>query len=180
MPGRRPVPDAIKDLTGSHNKRNPNSPKFHSVSSVELGNRTWFKRVSADIYAKDMWDEVLPDLVTNGLINRANAALFGAYCLAFARWQHAEDGVEDNGLTIEIPLLNKKGELVGEKRVVNPLVSIAQSHRSDMFRIGIEFGLTPAAATRVTAGVQPSSADDDFMSPPEEDDAGTGASAKPN
>lgn len=146
MAGRRPVPDAIKILTGSHNALNPDSPVYRNVKGVKP-----LKVVVRDPVAMEEWDRVLPELVGNGLLTRASLAYFGAYCMAYAAWQHAEDEVSDNGRILVADVFDKKGEVIGSKQYPNPAIAQAQSAMQLMLRIGVEFGLTPAAATRVKA-----------------------------
>ena len=38
--------------------------------------------------------------------------------------------------------------------IVNPLVSIVRKHASDVVRFAAEFGLTPAARSRISAGIR--------------------------
>lgn len=144
--GRKPVPDNIKELTGSHNKRNASSPRFRSADSVKP-----LKSVERDPIALEEWERVLPELVANGLLTRASLAIFGSYCLAFAAAEHAQLDVDITGRYIEEPRFNKAGDLVAHIRKPNPSIVQASHARLEMLRHAVEFGMTPSAATRVAA-----------------------------
>jgi phage terminase small subunit len=59
--------------------------------------------------------------------------------------------VQKNGHWIETDVFDKQGNVVYQKRVPNPmLVEMRQSANAARL-LGMEFGLTPAAATRVVA-----------------------------
>lgn len=147
MTGRPPKPDSLKDLTGSKQPRNAKSPRFRKVESVPV-----LKFVERDADALEEWTRVLPELIDNGMLTRANLSTFGAYCQAYANWRHAEDDVFENGRMFTVPVFNKKtGAHEGDRQVVNPNISQAQHAMLAMLRIAVEFGLTPAAATRVSA-----------------------------
>jgi len=171
MAGRRPVPDQIKKLTGSHNALNPNAPRAYHYRTVERVPIP--KEIARDPHAKFIWDEVVPSLVANGMLERANLDCFANYCLAYAASRHALDDVFENGRVWTEPILNKQGEHVGDKQRPNPSLEEAAKRRLEMLRHAIEFGLTPAAATRVAASPsgEVKKSFDDLMN--EDDDIGT-------
>lgn len=148
MAGRKPVPDAIKDLTGSHNRRNPSAPKYRYLT---LENVPVPKDIERDPTAREEWDGVLPELVQNGLICRANLRIFANYCLAYAEAQHAQDDVFENGRSFDESVFNRQGEVTGTKSKANPAITQAHQARLEMLRYAVEFGMTPSAATRVAA-----------------------------
>lgn len=60
----RPTPSSIRKLTGSHLERvSKREAIFRRVDGVVVP-----KRVQADPYALAKWDEIVPDLVANGLL----------------------------------------------------------------------------------------------------------------
>jgi phage terminase small subunit len=149
MAGRRPIPDSYKDLTGSKQPRNPKAPRlycYRQVSAVPTPNA-----ISREPVALEEWNETVPELVQNGLLNRANLKLWAARCLAYAAAEHAQDDVFNNGRWVEEPVFNKKGEECGTRRKPNPALAEASRSRLEMLRHSIEFGASPASATRVNA-----------------------------
>lgn len=169
MAGRRPTPDALKDLTGSHNKRNGRAPRTYTYRSFDT--LPHLKDVEREPRAKELWDEMSPELIAAGLLTKASILTWSFCCIAYASACHAQDDVFDNGRWIEIPIFSGKGEHVGDVRKPNPAIKQAHEARQEMLRYAIEFGITPAAATRVQ--VEPGDerkSDDfgDFMSTPEE------------
>jgi P27 family predicted phage terminase small subunit len=75
-----------------------------------------------------------------------------AYCGAYGRWRIAEETLA--GIAANDPVMS--GLLVrspdGNARI-NPLVRIAAKAAEDMVRFASEFGMTPAARSRIAAGV---------------------------
>jgi len=74
-----------------------------------------------------------------------------AYCVAYQHSRQAEERLgelaaqdESRGLLVKV----KEGH---SRR--SPLVQIAASAAADMLRYASEFGMTPAARTRISAGV---------------------------
>src|SRR5712692_5728267 len=101
----RPTPSALRKLSGSNLGRlNKRESIFRSVESAKP-----LKFVERDPVALEEWNRVLPELVANGLLTKANLAVFGAYCVAYANWQHAEDDVFENGRWITEPVFAKNG-----------------------------------------------------------------------
>ena len=109
------------------------------------------KYIERDPVAREEWDRVVEELVDNRLLTRANLGIFGAYCAAFAEWMHAADEVEKDGRWLEVPIVNKKGDIVGSRKSAHPGISQAQKARIEMRLHAQEFGMTPASATKVQA-----------------------------
>jgi P27 family predicted phage terminase small subunit len=80
--------------------------------------------------------------------------VLAAYCQSYARWVAAERilarlAVEDpdtQGLTI----MGTMGS-----PMVNPMLKIARLSAADVLRFAAEFGFSPAARTRISAGISP-------------------------
>lgn len=160
MPGPRPTPDHIKDTTGSRLPRNNKSPRCYIYRNMVGVPK--LRHIERETYAKELWDEVTPDIVAAGLLTRANLSTWGNYCLAYASACHAQDDVFDNGRWVMEPKFNKNGDVSGEVRKVNPSISQARDSRLEMLRYAVEFGITPAAATRVQAEPSDERKTDDF------------------
>lgn len=161
MAGRKPTPTELRKLSGSNLDRvNRREARFRSVDSVKP-----LKIVERLPYALEEWNRVLPELVENGLLTKANLAIFGAYCVAYAHWYEAEDDICERGRVLEEPVFNRAGDISGHREKPNP--AIAQSHQFslEMLRHAVEFGMTPASATRISIPADAERADsfDEFM-----------------
>jgi len=148
----RPTPTAIRKLSGGNLQRiNPNEPKhycYRNADAVPLP-----KSISKEPLAKEEWDEIIPGLIQNRMLSRSNLKTLANYCLAYAAAEHAQDDVIENGRWVHEEIYNTKtGEQIGTKRKINPNIKLAAEARCEMLRHAIEFGLTPAAATKVAAG----------------------------
>jgi P27 family predicted phage terminase small subunit len=104
--------------------------------------------------AKAEWARVVPQLRVLGLLTELDIAPLAAYCASFARWVAAErilatlaaEDPETQGFTV-------KGTLGCP--MVNPMLKIARASAQDMLRYAAEFGFSPAARTRIQAGISP-------------------------
>jgi P27 family predicted phage terminase small subunit len=104
-------------------------------------------------YAVEEWERIAGELHSLRVLTPLDHAVFGAYCEAYSLWRtagealakEAEDDPISHGLIVE-------GKDGGK---VNLLVSIASSAARDMLRFAGEFGMTPAARSRIISGVDP-------------------------
>ena len=77
-----------------------------------------------------------------GLLTEMDMAAFAGYCQAYARWKEAEEFITQHG-----SILRTKSGYVQPV----PQVSIAQTYLKIMNRFAEQFGLTPAARSRIIA-----------------------------
>jgi len=139
------TPAAERQLTGVHLERlNKLEARFERLQSLP-------QVKSLDEAGREVFDEVGPELLANGLLTRASLKLFVMYCAACAEWEHAALDVQQNGRWLETEVFNTKGDLVGHKRIPNPML-VEMRHSANAARLlAMEFGLTPATAARVVA-----------------------------
>jgi P27 family predicted phage terminase small subunit len=143
--GPPPIPIPLKLLRGNPGKKSvriqleperlpevPNPPKF------------------LEGYAQAEWRRVAPSLHTLGLLSTLDIMPLAAYCVAYQHWRQAEERLgelaaqdESRGLLVKV----REGHA---RR--NPLVQIAASAAADMLRYASEFGMSPAARTRISSG----------------------------
>jgi P27 family predicted phage terminase small subunit len=103
-------------------------------------------------YASDEWWRVGGELHRLGLLTALDVAPLSAYCVAYQRWREASEALArvaerdpaTHGLLIRT--------VEGNART-NPLVKIAAAAAADMVRYAAEFGFSPAARARISAGV---------------------------
>ena len=135
--GRKPKPTALKILEGNPGKRplNENEP-IPPKGSIKCP--TWLLPE-----AKKEWKRLAPSLEAMGVLTMADLTAFEGYCQAYARWKEAEEFMTQHGTIVK----TKSGYW---QQV--PQVSIAQTYLKIMNKIAEQFGLTPAARSRITAG----------------------------
>jgi P27 family predicted phage terminase small subunit len=147
MRGPAPIPIPLKLLRGNPGKK-PIRTQFEPERLSKVPDPPEFLQG----YAKDEWHRVAPSLLTLGLLSTLDIMPLAAYCQAYQHWRQAEERLgeqaeedpESRGLLVKV----REGHA---RR--SPLVQIAASAAADMLRYASEFGMTPAARTRISAGV---------------------------
>lgn len=144
MPGGRPPkPTEVKRLAGNPGKRrlNRDEPQFGAAG---LTCPRWLNAA-----ARREWRRIAPLLREKKVVTAADRAALAAYCLSYARWQQAEQALE-TGLSQTVPLVNKKGEEIGEKEIARPEVMIAQQYQRLMLQAAAKLGLDPSSRSKVS------------------------------
>ena len=134
--GRKPKPTAVKKLEGNPGCRplNANEPKPKGAAVCP----DWLEDE-----AKAEWERISGVLEDMGVLTEADTLAFAGYCQAYARWREAEEYLSKHGSTFTTPS--------GYVQQV-PQVSIAHTNLNIMLKFCTEFGLTPSARSRITAG----------------------------
>ena len=134
--GIKPKPTALKELEGNPGKRqlNVNEPKpLAKAPSCPK----WL-----DPEAKKEWRRLSKKMEQIGILTEIDMAAFAGYCQAYARWKAAEEFISKHGAIVKTPS--------GYWQQV-PQVSIAQQYMKAMQKFAEQFGLTPAARSRIVA-----------------------------
>ncbi len=132
--GRKPKPTALKLLEGNPGKR-PLNTKEPKPEKKAPRCPSWLEPE-----AKKEWKRMSKTLETMGVLTQVDGAAFAGYCQAYARWKEAEEFLTKHGTIFKTPS--------GYIQQV-PQVSIAQTYLKVMKDFCSEFGLTPAARTRI-------------------------------
>ena len=134
--GRKPTPTAIKELEGNPGKRalNEREPKPQKKAPACP---KWLEDE-----AKKEWRRLAKQMEQLGILTQVDMAAFAGYCQAYARWKEAEEFITQHG-----SILRTKSGYVQPV----PQVSIAQTYLKIMNRFAEQFGLTPAARSRIIA-----------------------------
>ena len=134
--GRKPNPTALKALEGNPGKRPLNE---HEPVPPKGAIRcpAWL-----EAEAKKEWKRLAPTLEAMGILTTVDISAFAGYCQAYARWKEAEEFITQHG-----SILRTKSGYVQPV----PQVSIAQTYLKIMNRFAEQFGLTPAARSRIIA-----------------------------
>ena len=132
------TPTALRVLAGNPSKRPLPQNEPQPERGAEMPD--WLSEE-----AKIHWDVVSKQLDDVGVLTKMDAVALGLYCEAFARWKHANDQVIKFGPVVKAP---------SGFPVQSPFLSIANKAWEQMLRILMEFGMTPASRSRVTAAKQ--------------------------
>ena len=143
--GRKPKPTALKVLEGNPGKRplNGNEPKPEKTAPKCP---SWLEHE-----AKKEWRRMTKTLEAIGVLTQVDATAFAGYCQAYARWKEAEEFLSKHGTIFKTPS--------GYIQQV-PQVSIAQTYLKIMKDFCSEFGLTPAARSRISVSNTEGASDD--------------------
>ena len=132
--GRKPKPTELKLLEGNPGKR-PVNEKEPKPKKQAPRCPSWLEPE-----AKKEWKRMSKTLESIGVLTQVDGAAFAGYCQAYARWKEAEEFLTKHGTIFKTPS--------GYIQQV-PQVSIAQTYLKVMKDFCSEFGLTPAARTRI-------------------------------
>lgn len=138
--GPAPKPTNLRIIEGnpgklSLNKREPkpvptkpSAPKFLSPA------------------AKYEWRRVATELHRLGLLTGIDRATLAAYCQAYADWKAAVEFIKEHGSVYKV--LDSKERVVAVKPY--PQVVIARNASEQIRKLAAEFGMTPAARSRIS------------------------------
>ena len=149
MRGRKPKPTALKIAQGNPGKRPLNVHEPRPTKGMPSC-PAWL-----DAEAKAEWKRVAPDLHRMGMLTKIYRAELASFCVAWSMLVTATKHVKDNGITI----ITAKGFVVP-----NPALQVVSKSMNDIRSFGSNFGLDPAARTRLHAPDQGESDPlDDFL-----------------
>jgi P27 family predicted phage terminase small subunit len=147
MPGPPPTPNVVKLLRG-----NPGKRRVGAEPEPQIPESVPEPPPFLTGYAADEWWRVAPELHRLRLLTIADVMRFAAYCQAYAHWRTAEEALarmgERDQATSGLLIKTSSGDATQ-----NPLVGIARRAAADMVRFAGEFGMSPAARARISAGI---------------------------
>lgn len=146
MAGRPAKPTALKKLEGHLNKKMLN--KKEPMPLVKDQTCPAF----LDDIGKVEWKRIVPELDRLGLITIVDRIALAGYCDAYSKWRKAIKYIQENGLVFEYTRVDKDGKDVGKYRQPNPEVVMAHQSAQLILKYCQEFGLTPSARVRLSAG----------------------------
>ena len=145
--GRKPTPTALKVLEGNPGKRKLNDREPQPLKKAPSC-PAWL-----ELEAKKEWRRLAKQMEAIGILTEIDRAAFAGYCQAYARWKEAEEFISQHGTIVRTPS--------GYWQQV-PQVSIAQTYLKVMNKFAEQFGLTPAARSRIIAGNSQTKAEDEL------------------
>lgn len=137
MLGRPAKPTKLKELAGNPGKRalNKAEPKPRQKKPPCP------KHLVGE--ARREWNRMSKQLFDLGLLTEVDRAALAGYCQTWARWVQAEEEMRK-------PMFNMVTMTDSGYPVVSPWMGIASQAMKQMLRFLTEFGMTPAARSRVT------------------------------
>lgn len=133
MAGRRPTPEALKQLAGNPGKR----PARKVIRPQGLATcPTWLDKT-----AREEWKRLASQLELLGLLSSIDQGAFAGYCNAYSMWVRANRVLQRKGFTYDHNGLVKK----------RPEVGISEAALREMRKYAQEFGMTPSSRSKVSA-----------------------------
>lgn len=138
--GRPCLPNAMRELKNGHyRKRNSAEPKPSGAVRCPS---------SLGPEARAVWRRLSKVLSPLGLLSSADVDAFAVLAVNIERWHRAQQEIAKFGEVVAV-----KTAAGISKPMVNPWMAIASAAEATIGRIGGEFGLSPAARTRLFSSV---------------------------
>ncbi len=99
--------------------------------------------------ARDAWEFLVRELEYMGLDRRPDALMLEGTCVTYAQAVDADTAIAAEGILIEEPITDKRGEVVGQKIKAHPAVAISSQAWRQVRAFCAEFGLSPVSRTRL-------------------------------
>lgn len=141
--GRKSKPTALKELEGNPGKRSLNKAEPKPKTDMPSCPRHLNKLARAE------WHRITPQLEKLGLLSQIDRAALAAYCQAYGRWVEVERKLKELS-TMSVDKMPYLYKTMNGNLIINPLLSIANKCMEQMHKFLIEFGMTPAARTRIS------------------------------
>jgi P27 family predicted phage terminase small subunit len=130
--GRKPKPRKLRLLEGNPGKR-PLPPDISPAGDVTMP-----PHIQGE--AKLEWERVIGELRRLGLATMLDRAALAGYCQSWARWIEAEQQLKRYGAIVKAPT---------GYPMLSPYLHVANMALKQMREFLVEFGMSPAARTRV-------------------------------
>lgn len=147
--GRKPLPTAMKDASGAHEK---NPQRRNSTEPVaQRGIPPIPESIADDEVASKCWQSVCATLNEMGILTIADASVMELYCVTYSQWRCLANVVKDGNCSTFTP-----------SGGVTTLPEANQVHKyaGTLLRLMAELGLTPSSRSRIHA--TPKEEDDPF------------------
>lgn len=141
MTGPKPIPTAIKKLTGNPGRRPLNDREPIAPNGV----------IACPQYltgpARAEWFRLRPILDAMGTLKPVDRNILAAYCQAYGRYVEAEKVLKEKG-----PLYRTKNDNV----ITSPMLWVSNKAVEQMLKLGAELGIGAATRSRVQVEKEPS------------------------
>jgi P27 family predicted phage terminase small subunit len=136
MRGRKPIPTEIKELKGTLEK----SRMLKNEMSVELSNTIPDAPEDLNEEAKQIWVKICEELKRNRILAVVDLDLVESYCHEMALYKHATRMIKQKGGVFKSP---------SGYPMINPWLTIKRQALKSATDLGVLFGLTPSARSRI-------------------------------
>lgn len=149
MKGRLPKPTTIQIAAGDPSKlgKRKLQEKLESEPAATCGLPDCPGHLKGR--ARQVWTFWAEELAVMNLDRKPDAQMLEGACSAYDRAVEADIEVNDRGITIEEPLVNKLGDVVGYKIKKNPAVDVSNAAWRQVRAFCSEFGFSPVSRTRL-------------------------------
>ena len=136
--GRKPKPIARRIQTGNPGRRTINkaAPSYRKLVAVAVP--PWLGDEAAQ-----MWECLVPQLCSQGVLESTDLHNVEIFCLAYARMREAERHIQAHGLTV----LSAQGGITK-----NPACTIFNEATRQLATFGALLGLDPSSRSRIMGG----------------------------
>ena len=144
-----PKPTALKLVQGNPGKRAINKQEPDPAYLTDLTPPAWL-----DAAAAEVWNETAPKLRAARVLTEVDVQLLAMGCVSIAQYRQAIRRAGDN-LVKSKTVMNQDGDPVETGEQVNPWFIVQSLSFKQAMAVFREFGMSPAARTRIA--VQPQS-----------------------
>lgn len=140
-----PKPTALKKIEGTYRKDRAPINEIQPSISMDLEAPT-----DLNEWGQKYWVDIMSEYSKVGLVTKVDIGALHSLCQWYGVFQEALDIVAIKGLEVEIERYTPKGEPF-TVRDVNPMIGVADKAYKNYKMMCVEFGLTPASRTRISA-----------------------------
>lgn len=161
MRGRKPKPTSRQIAEGDPRKKGKRKLAEKQASEPEAKRGLPACPSHLTGRAVQAWKFWVAELEQMNLDSRPDAMMLEGACVNYQRAVQADLVIQEQGITVEEPVTNKLGELVGVKVKKHPACEVSARAWSLVKAFCSEFGLSPVSRTRLT--IDKSEKADDLM-----------------
>lgn len=133
--GRKPIPTEIKKEKGTL-KKSRTIEEVKPPLSMYPDPPTYLNQ-----YGMEVWKDTVPNLISTKLLSKIDEQLIGAYCNEMGRYNEIAMKIKENGVLFKSPKNNWP--------MAHPLYAVMKQSLKSATDIGVLFGITPSARTKV-------------------------------
>ena len=147
--GRPTKPTALKQLHGTLRKDRVKADEFQGgfITAHEAPSEL-------NEWGVNLWNDLFLEYGKVNLITRLDLGSLLVMCNEFGTYCEADDLIKAQGLQVEVEIYNQKGEVVGTKTEVNPMIKVRDNAAKNYKMFCQEFGLTPVSRAKISAPKQ--------------------------
>jgi P27 family predicted phage terminase small subunit len=141
----RPKPTKLKEIEGTYRKDRAVKNEIQPSIEVSLN-----APEDLNEWGQKYWLEIMSEYGKLGLISKVDVGALHSLCYWYGLMNEAADLVSAKGLEVEVERISPKGETYFVTET-NPMIAVADKAFKNYKSMCVEFGLTPASRTRISA-----------------------------